>query len=576
MSKKKVLSVVLTAAMVASMAVTAAVTTSADETRGTVYFDSTGPLQGAQRNTYYCYMWGSDGSGSIAEWNTAPLKMKKVDDEENLFSYDVPKTNKAGDVVNADLVIFSGLGKGQTYDTTFSESCFGDTAYVTDEVLENPVDSAQTCLACAWKNNPQEGAHISITSTGKVQGVGILSTETPESIVDTFIMQYKAGMSEGKTGYDNPDLVTDAARADFIAKINEILASAPEKPTTDPEKPSEKETEWVTEKDTEVPTEKATEKSTEEFPVGGSILRGLPLPSTMNVPAKSAAPEAEYSGWDGYYNVFYFEAPSEWITEHKDAKESGWDIGFYWYTGAVNNGEWPGVKANKLEGTDNIYYGFAPTYANSIIWNNGISDKVAENKKFKLQTEDIKVDDPALNSLADIIYEDTDGAIDGVSVAGCLAYVSSVEKTVNGLTGDEMDVYKCSWKFYNPRTGETTTTARKNDAGEFLTISGEKYGYGLLGVNPYFDMDYTYVNEGVEVPTEKGASTLPPAADPTDGGKTTPTSGATSATGNNNASNTSSGKTVNTAESTAVVVLGTVLVAAMGIAFVARKRREEV
>ena len=182
MSKKKVLSVVLTAAMITSVAVTSAISTSADDIRGTVYFDANGPLAGAQRNTYYCYMWGSDGSGNFGEWNTKELKMTKVDGQDNLFSYDVPRTNKNGDVVNADLVIFSALGKGQTYDTTFSESCFGDTAYVTDKVLENPVDSAQTCLSCAWKNNPQEGAHISITSTGKVQGVGILSTETPESI----------------------------------------------------------------------------------------------------------------------------------------------------------------------------------------------------------------------------------------------------------------------------------------------------------------------------------------------------------------------------------------------------------
>ena len=106
MSKKKVLSVVLAASMVASAAVTTAVTTAADDDiRGTVYFDSTGPLQGAQRNTYYCYMWASDGSGQIAAWNTAPLKMKKVEGQENLFSFNVPRKNSDGATVNADLVM---------------------------------------------------------------------------------------------------------------------------------------------------------------------------------------------------------------------------------------------------------------------------------------------------------------------------------------------------------------------------------------------------------------------------------------------------------------------------------------
>ena len=575
MSKKKVLSVVLAASMVASAAVATAVTTAADDNvRGTVYFDSTGPLQGAQRNTYYCYMWGSDGSGEIAAWNTAPLKMKKVDGQDNLFSFNVPKTNADGATVNADLVIFSGLGKGQTYDTTFSDSCFGDTAYVLDEVLENPVDSAQTALACAWRNNPQEGAHISITSTGRVQGVGILSTETPESITDAFIQQYEAGMAEGKVGYDNPNLVTDAARQNYIDQINAIIANQPERPTANPEQPTATPTQAPTEATTQAPTEATTQGSDTS-----GRKAGLPLPADMNLPSKNASPDDVYGGWDGYYNVYYFEAPAEWLTQHTDAKEKDangetWEIGFYWFTGSINNGDWPGEKAGKIEVNGKTYfYGFAPTFAGSIIWNNGISDRVAENKKFKLQTEDIKVDDPALNSLADVVYEESDGAIDGVSTAGCLAYVSSVEQVVNGLTGDTQDVYKCKWKFFDPQTGDTTETALKNEDGSYVTVSGDAFGYALLAVNPYFDMDYTHVNEGVEVPTDKPVSTLPPAADPTKGADNT---GSTNGTGaaNTTGGNTQSGKTVNTAEGAAVVVLGTVLFAALGVAFVARKRRE--
>ena len=575
MSKKKVLSVVLAASMVASAAVATAVTTAADDNvRGTVYFDSTGPLQGAQRNTYYCYMWGSDGSGEIAAWNTAPLKMKKVDGQDNLFSFNVPKTNADGATVNADLVIFSGLGKGQTYDTTFSDSCFGDTAYVLDEVLENPVDSAQTALACAWRNNPQEGAHISITSTGRVQGVGILSTETPESITDAFIQQYEAGMAEGKVGYDNPNLVTDAARQNYIDQINAIIANQPERPTANPEQPTATPTQAPTEATTQAPTEATTQGSDTS-----GRKAGLPLPADMNLPSKNASPDDVYGGWDGYYNVYYFEAPAEWLTQHTDAKEKDangetWEIGFYWFTGSINNGDWPGEKAGKIEVNGKTYfYGFAPTFAGSIIWNNGISDRVAENKKFKLQTEDIKVDDPALNSLADVVYEESDGAIDGVSTAGCLAYVSSVEQVVNGLTGDTQDVYKCKWKFFDPQTGDTTETALKNEDGSYVTVSGDAFGYALLAVNPYFDMDYTHVNEGVEVPTDKPVSTLPPAADPTKGADN---NGSTNGTGaaNTTGGNTQSGKTVNTAEGAAVVVLGTVLFAALGVAFVARKRRE--
>lgn len=581
MSKKKVLSVILAASMIASVAVTSAVTSYADDNvRGTLYFDATGPLEGANRNTYYCYAWGSDGSGEIAAWNSTSLKMKKVDGQENLYSYDMPKTNQSGDPVNADLVIFSALGKGQTYDTTFSDSCFGDTAYVTGNILEHPIDSAQTVLECAWKGNPQEGAHIAITSTGNVQGVGILSTETPESIADAFITQYEAGMAEGKTGYDNPDLVTDEARQGYIDEINRIIASQPTRPTADPSatEPTSA-TEATNPEQPTVPAEVPTEPATKEADVYGRI-PGLPLPENMNVPAKDTNPDATYQGWDGYYNVYYFAAPQEWIDEHKDAKEKDangepWDIGFYWYTGSINNGDWPGVKAEKLEGVKvdvdgkdcQVYYGFAPTYANSIIWNNGISDKVAENKKYKLQTSDIKVDDPALNNLADIVYENSNYEVDGVSVAGCLSYVSEIEHTVNGLTGEEMDVYKCSWKFFNPRTGETTEEALKDADGNYVTVSGEAYGYNKLAVNPYFDMDYTYVNSNAEQPTGTPVATLPPAS--TDPQKQTATTATNATTAN---SNTGKG-TVDTSESATVAVLGTVLVAAMGVVFVSRKKK---
>lgn len=268
MTNRKFISVILTVSIIsaASIASSLSMTASADDNiRGTVYFDSTGPLDGAQRNTYYCYMWGSDGTGSIGEWNTKSLKMNKVEGQEKLYSYDVPKTNSNGDIVNADLVIFSALGKGQTYDTTFSDSCLGDTAYVVEgEILENPVDSAQVAVACAWRNNPQEGAHICITSTGRVQGVGILTTETPESIADAFIQKYNDGMAQGLTGYDNPELVTGEARQNYINQINAIIAGH-ERPTDPPEQPTDAPTqqEAPSEAPTQTPTQNPTQASTE-------------------------------------------------------------------------------------------------------------------------------------------------------------------------------------------------------------------------------------------------------------------------------------------------------------------------
>lgn len=594
MSKKKVLSVVLAASMIASLATVAAVSTSAADVRGTIYFDSTG-LGGsaaAKRGVYYCYTWGSEG-GAIYEWDTKDCKMTDLGND--LYSFDVPSVNKAGEPVTADLVIFHANQGEQTYDTTFNDACFGDTAYVLDELYESTVDSEKVNYACAWRNNKDQGAHIAITSTGKVQGIGILPSETPESITDKFIEDYKAGMAEGKKGYDNAALVTEEARADFIAKINAILEAnkSEEKPTEGPttEAPSETPTVAPTVAPTQAPTAAPTEAPTAaptdapaaEDPYGR--YKGLPLPADLNIPAQNSNREAFIEAgapedWDGNYNVYYFEAPKEWITENADKKDEGFEIGFYWFCGSISN-EWPGEPAQKLSVLDEngndiyanerIYYGFAPSFATNIIWNNGISDAVAENKKFKLQTEDVKVDDPQMNNLCDEAYE-VDDTIEGAYLAGCLSYVSETVEVENPLTGDIMNVYKVKWMYFDPRTNSTTKEALKDADGNFVTTSDAYWEYDKVALNPYYDLDYSHVNDA-EVPTTAEPATLPPtsADDPTQSVTDPATQGSTDKKGDKN-----DGKgTVDTAEHTAVTVLGAIVLSAMGVAFVARKRREE-
>ncbi len=609
MSKKKILSVVLAAAMVASMAAVSAISTSAAENR-TIYFDSKGlgGTAAATRGVYYCYAWGSEG-GELYAWDNKKLRMK--DEGNDLYSFEVPKQNSKGEDVNADLIIFHANNGPQTYDTTFDANCFGDTAYVTETLLENPVDSEKTAYGCAWKNNPSQGAHIAITSTGKVQGVGILSTETPQSIVDNFVANYQKGMEEHKTGYDKPELISAEAQAEYLTEINEIINSHseptdPSAPTSDPSAPTQKPTSAPTSAPTEKPTSAPTAAPTEaptEAPTTDPYGRipGLPLMENMNLPAKdtnrdsyieAGAPE----DWDGYFNVYYFAAPAEWETN--EGKVDSIDaIGFYWFCGSISN-SWPGEAATALKDADgnqvtykvedkdspyngkelNVYYGFAPSFATSIIWNNGVAD--GEHVDLKVQTEDIKVDDPSsTGNLADIVFEESNGDIDGVSVAGCINYIYAAEKQVNGLTGVEQTVNKCKFLFYNPRTGETTTQALKDANGNYVTQYSDYWGE-TVALNPYFDMDYTHVNDG-EVPTTPEPVTLPP-TDPSTDNPTTVTSpsSATNPTNSTNpagvkSGNDNSGKgVVATAEGTVAAMLGTVLVAAVAVAFVARKRRE--
>lgn len=631
MSKKKILSVVLAAAMVASMAAVSAISTSAAENR-TIYFDSKGlgGTAAATRGIYYCYAWGSE-DGELYAWDNKKLRM--TNEGNDLYSFEVPKQNSKGDDVNSNLIIFHANNGPQTYDTTFNEDCFGDTAYVTDTLLENPVDSAKTAYGCAWRNTPSQGAHIAITSTGKVQGIGILSTETPQSIVDKFVSDYQKNHDDGKTGYEDLSLISAEKQAEYLAAINEIINSAttPTNPSapTDPSAPTTAPTDAPTTAPTDAPTTAPTEAPTAaptdaptEAPTTDKYGRipGLPMLKNMNLPAKDTNREAfEEAGapddWDGYYNIYYFAAPAEWETG--EGKVEGIDsIGFYWFCGEINNGQWPGEAATPLKDADgnqvtykvedekspyagqelNVYYGFAPTFATSIIWNNGASEKA-----LICQTADLKVDDPSsTGNLADIVFNESNQAIDGVSVAGCISYIYDSKKEINGLTGLEQTSNLCKFLFYNPRTGETTTQALKDADGNYVTEENE-YWEETVALNPYFDMNYDYVNKDAEVPTAAPPATLPPADKPTDAsgnspsqapttvtpdGPTTvtsPSSATSSANGSNAAgvkngngsSSTTNGKgVVATAEGTVAAMLGTVLVAAVAVAFVARKRRE--
>ena len=629
MSKKKILSVVLAAAMVASMAAVSAISTSAAENR-TIYFDSKGlgGTAAATRGIYYCYAWGSE-DGELYAWDNKKLRM--TNEGNDLYSFEVPKQNSKGDDVNSDLIIFHANNGPQTYDTTFNDDCFGDTAYVTDTLLENPVDSAKTAYGCAWKNTPSQGAHIAITSTGKVQGIGMLSTETPQSIVDKFVSDFQKNHDDGKEGYEDLSLISAEKQAEYLATINEIInsATAPTSAPTDASAPTSAPTDAPTTAPTDAPTTAPTDAPTTaptdaptEAPTTDQYGRipGHPMLQNMNLPAKDTNREAfEEAGapddWDGYYNIYYFAAPAEWETG--EGKVDGIDsIGFYWFCGTINNGQWPGEAATPLKDADgnqvtykvedanspyagqelNVYYGFAPTFATSIIWNNGASEK-----ELICQTADIKVDDPSsTGNLADIVFNESNGEIDGVSVAGCINYIYDSKKEINGLTGLEQTSNLCKFLFYNPRTGETTTQALKDADGNYVTEEDE-YWEETVALNPYFDMNYDYVNKDAEVPTAAPPATLPPADEPTDPSGNSPSeapttvtpdspttvtspSSATSSSNSANAANvkngngsssTTSGKgVVATAEGTVAAMLGTVLVAAVAVAFVARKRRE--
>ncbi len=149
--------------------------------------------------------------------------------------------------------------------------------------------------------------------------------------------------------------------------------------------PTEEPTEVVTEEPTEIPTTEpsvATEEPTEaptEEPTADYSDRIV----SENISDAIASYEAE-NGVDVPTYRYYFQIPDgvngpvktdseekapSWINEYNK------DIAgiYYWSKGDFPKPDkWPGYKADKLEGTDNIFYADVPQGVSVIIWNNGI------------------------------------------------------------------------------------------------------------------------------------------------------------------------------------------------------------
>lgn len=561
---KKVLSVLLTVAMLVTMLCVAGVSAGASEAKemngGTIYFEvpeDWGEL--TPKTVIYAHVWVNGGE-EMATWQTKAEKMTLVEGRTYSFTFKKSPVKPGSDDWN--MIVFSKSDGTQTYDTTMSLSCLGDTAYVTDEMLENPIDSKKSVPVARWKNNKDMGPHLQISSIGNIVGNVIIPGETIDSIIEAFATnpKYEAIATEEKIKQLREDLKPYFEKEPGSEPTSNPTSGPTDEPTTAPTDkpttpPTTNPTDPVTDPPTVAPTDPTSPNESTTDAYGRE--RGIPIPDGVQMPARvmnndGKPGDKDHPDWDGYYRIYYFRAPEKWL-ENAQYKEEGFEIGFYWYAGMENNDPWPGVAATKLnvEGYEDVYYAIAPSYATFIIWNNGINGGLETDKNFDpakkaaaMQTADINVEDGLFNQLE----------ID--DLCGCLFELNGdTITTENAFTHEIQTTYLGDWSYFNPLTGEQTTDPLMDDKGEpILDENG-------IFMNPYFDMDYDYVRPGK--PIEKpSSSTLP-----TETSTETPTNG--------NESGKAPG-TVNTAQDVAsFFMLATILLAAAGVVVIARRKRAQ-
>lgn len=546
--RKRLLSSVLAIAMISAVGSVGAISASAEEydiTGGEITFriNNGWKYEGAK---YYIHIWdGREGGKGLYEWQSKSELMTISEDGETA-TYNVPEGNW-------NLLILSDAKGGQTYDTVFNQKCIGDTFTTKLDTSLAPVDTPRKGPYIVWDNNPDCGQHRQISGLN-VKGHAYIPGETDQTIFDDFCKFYGPQP-------DGSHIWNESYKEDFNMTWEEAKA-------------------YVASQLDLTPEEDEATKLKSQFAEKYGVKRGLPVTPDMEIPERYSIYYEDWGipmeYWDGYYNVYYFEAPDDWVNDHSDKKEEGYEIGFYWYCGSTHNADWPGEPAKKLSVIDengndiyadrNIYYGFAPTFATDIIWNNGISDRKEENKDYKKETKNLKIDDPMGNALAEKMYFEVDETIDGVDISGCLFYDPVEVNLTSPLTDADSSVYVPKVAFFDPNTGETTDEPLKDADGNYVYIPNDVFEYSKVAVNPYYDMDYTYVNK-VEAPTENETqqATVAPTQAPTQ----KPT-GATTAT--QTATSNSNG-TVATADNNILRVLPAILLLSMAGVLVSRKKK---
>lgn len=225
--KKRVISLVLTLALLLSVATVGVMSVSAADQNAAessvdkvIYFtipdfwiENLGVVPGGSSTKVFCHVFQigtADPDYKEYTWQTKGEECT-YDATTGRYVYDfgVQMLNK-GRVKNAlELkdnadygVIFSAkntanASQAQTYDLTMGSDCYGDEVYVENKIYQNIVDSSQQAYASYWKgstNAKKYGPHAGITSLGVLQGEKYAPREDKVLAVANFIKDYSANI----------------------------------------------------------------------------------------------------------------------------------------------------------------------------------------------------------------------------------------------------------------------------------------------------------------------------------------------------------------------------------------------
>ena len=171
-------------------------------------------------------------------------------------------------------VIFHDVNTdAQTYDCVITPAAIGQTAHLTGNVLENPVDSAKTVIEANFDGVDGCGPYLQITSTGNICGSAKASQDDGTKIVGDYVFEKMGALDKNGEECCTEDKVQNAINV-FGTTADDVWAYFQTKEGHE-EKDEEakkliKPTEETTDSDTSSNSEASSSSSSSSGSTGGS------------------------------------------------------------------------------------------------------------------------------------------------------------------------------------------------------------------------------------------------------------------------------------------------------------------
>ncbi len=340
--------------------------TSADASTSTFFFDAGDWYNGVE--VIYFYIWKIDADGNVQYgtcngWvDSNPWGSKKLmgtDLGNGIWqSYEL----ELNDTDNIFVIFVNNTTGAQTYDCVINTNAIGQTAYMTGNTMENPIDSDKTCIEATFDVDGC-GSYRQITSTGNVVGSVSAPLDNPALQVATFAVQY-AGVTNKTT---NALTVTEDSLTSLISTFGTTAADALAQVDTAAEQLG---------KETATADKIATAKELL------AALADIDTDTSTDVDSDtdiSSDTDSDTSTDSDTY-TYYFVVPGSWLKD-------GATICHYYWT-PQENGAWPGVEMTAApEVGENVYKCTVPKATTTIIFSSSVDGEESMFQTVNINTE---------------------------------------------------------------------------------------------------------------------------------------------------------------------------------------------